>query len=87
MKHKSYIAADLGASNGRTFLGRFDGTKLTLEELSRFENHYIRISEEYYSEILIGLKKEVKATNGVLGGIGIDVGRGLRINRQVRMSA
>jgi RNA polymerase sigma-70 factor (ECF subfamily) len=35
---KEYVAVDLGASNGRAILGRFDGRKLFLEELNRFEN-------------------------------------------------
>lgn len=76
---KSYIAADLGASNGRTILGRFDGAKLTLTEMNRFENHYVRVGSAYYWDvlhlylsILDGLGQAGKATSGALDGIGID---------------
>ena len=33
-----YLAVDLGASSGRVVAGSFDGQRLTLEELHRFEN-------------------------------------------------
>ena len=76
---KEYIAVDLGASNGRTILGRFDGQKLTLRELNRFENNYIRVGEQYYWDALHlfacikdGLKKYAKNSKGKLIGIGID---------------
>ena len=79
VKEKTYIAADLGASNGRTILGRFDGSKLTLEVTNRFENHYVREGDAYYwdvlhlySRILEGLKQAGKAIRGTLSGIGID---------------
>ncbi len=77
MKH--YFAADLGASNGRTILGRFDGDKLTLEEINRFENNYVRVQEGYYWDvlrlyngILEGLGKYAAAHAEPLSGIGID---------------
>lgn len=38
MSEKSYLAIDMGASSGRHVLGRFDGERLTLEEIYRFEN-------------------------------------------------
>jgi rhamnulokinase len=77
MKH--YFAVDLGASNGRTILGRFDGDKLTLEELNRFENNYVRGGEGYfwnvlglYSGSLEGLGRYAKDFSEPLSGIGID---------------
>lgn len=79
MAHKSYIAADLGASNGRTILGQFDGKKLRLKELSRFDNNYVRVGDAYYwdvlhlySSILGGLKQYARSESGALSGIGID---------------
>ena len=44
MTGKAFAAFDLGASNGRTILGRFDGKRLFLEELNRFENNYVDVS-------------------------------------------
>ena len=35
---KVYIASDLGAGSGRVIAGRFDGSRLRLEETNRFEN-------------------------------------------------
>ena len=41
---RNMIAFDLGASNGRAILGRFDGERLTMQELHRFENNYIEMN-------------------------------------------
>ncbi len=38
MNTKAYLAVDMGASSGRHVVGRFDGTKISLEEVYRFEN-------------------------------------------------
>ena len=38
MAEKAYLAIDMGASSGRHVIGRFDGQKLGLEEVYRFEN-------------------------------------------------
>jgi len=38
MAKKSYLAVDMGASSGRHIVGHFDGERLTLEEVYRFEN-------------------------------------------------
>ena len=75
---KDFIAADLGASNGRTILGRFDGKRLSLEELNRFENNYMQVNGSFYWDIL-GLYSKIKdglkiyaRSKGTLSGIGID---------------
>lgn len=76
---KEFAAVDLGASNGRTILGRFDGKKLDLNELNRFENNYINANGAYYWDvlhlyagILEGLRNHVKNGGKELAGIGID---------------
>ena len=46
------LALDLGSSNGRGILGRFDGEKITLEEIHRFENSYIEMGGMVYWDIL-----------------------------------
>lgn len=78
MADQCYLAADLGASNGRTILGRFDGSRITLEEINRFDNGYIRLGDAYYWDIL-ALYANVRdglarcASQGVaLRGVGID---------------
>lgn len=74
-----WIAIDLGASNGRTILGRFDGGKVTIEELSRFEHTYVRVGDAYYwdvlnmyTNIIEGLRQYAKKYPGAPLGIGID---------------
>ena len=47
-KVRNMIAFDLGASNGRAILGQFDGEKITMRELHRFENNYIEMNGVYY---------------------------------------
>ncbi len=47
-QYKNYLAFDLGASNGRAILGRFDGEKMVMQELHRFENHYIEMNGVFY---------------------------------------
>ncbi len=45
------LAFDLGASNGRAILGQFDGEKVTMQELHRFENNYIEMNGVYYWDL------------------------------------
>ena len=48
-KHvRNMIAFDLGASNGRAILGQFDGKRIEMRELHRFENNYIEMNGVYY---------------------------------------
>ncbi len=51
-KTLNLMAFDLGASNGRGILGRFDGEKITMEELHRFENDYIGLGGVLYWDSL-----------------------------------
>ena len=51
MKNLNLIAFDLGASNGRAILGQFDGDKIVMKELHRFENHYIEMNGVFYWDL------------------------------------
>jgi len=55
----SYIAFDLGASNGRCMVGQFDGERLKLEELHRFENRPIELHGRLFWDIL-GIYENVR---------------------------
>lgn len=51
-KPLNLLAFDLGSSNGRGILGRFDGNRISLEEIHRFDNNYIEMSNMVYWDIL-----------------------------------
>lgn len=40
---RNFLAFDLGAASGRAEIGRFDGERLTLEEVHRFANAPVRL--------------------------------------------
>lgn len=42
---KTYLAVDLGASSGRLVAGRFDGRKLSLHDVHRFENGGVQFND------------------------------------------
>ena len=78
-KTRNLLAFDLGASNGRAILGRFDGEKVTMTELHRFENNYIEMNGVYYwdtpylyNQLKQGLLKFVQGNYGELDSFGID---------------
>jgi sugar (pentulose or hexulose) kinase len=72
-----YLAFDLGASSGKLIEGSFDGRKISLSEIIRFENSAVPISGGLYWEItgiyrnlLLGLQKA--AVRGPYYSIGLD---------------
>ena len=78
---RNYLALDLGASGGRAIIGRFDGERLTLEEVHRFANGPVHLPSvrgdslhwdvpRLFVEIQEGLKKGV-ACCGPAGGAGL----------------
>jgi len=74
-----YLAFDLGAESGRGVLGRFDGSRLALEELHRFPNIPVAVHGTMYWDVLrifeelrAGLGKAQSASNGKLSGVGVD---------------
>ncbi|MFO7296029.1 MAG: FGGY family carbohydrate kinase, partial [Clostridia bacterium] len=79
MKTLNLLAFDFGASSGRAILGRFDGKKLSIEEIHRFSNDPVKIGGHTYWDILRlfwemkqGLLKFAHNVNGQLSSIGID---------------
>jgi len=73
------LAFDLGASNGRAVLARFDGDRLALSELHRFENApYERNSLSYwdagalFGELKKGFRAYRQTVGGELASFGID---------------
>ena len=60
---KVYLAVDLGAGSGRVLAGEFDGTRIELRELNRFENIGLELPSgvhcnitALYQNILHGLR-------------------------------
>ena len=77
MKH--LLAFDLGASNGRAILGIFDGEKIEMRELHRFENHFIEMNGVCYwdlpylfDQLKLGLLAFKRLEIGDLDCFGID---------------
>lgn len=77
-KTNSFFAVDLGATSGRTIVGHLTDGKITLEELTRFDNRLIQTGGHVYwdifalyDEVIRGLQKA--AQRGIsLMSIGID---------------
>jgi len=59
MKKRQLLAFDLGASNGRAVLGAFDGKRIELTEVHRFDNPMIEQNGLYYWDAL-GLYRNLK---------------------------
>jgi len=79
MQTTNFIAIDLGASNGRVLLGRWDGSRFDLHELHRFANGPINVLGslhwdvlQLWSEIKTGLARYAQQWNQPLAGIGLD---------------
>lgn len=77
MKSYNVLAMDFGASSGRGIVGSFDGAKLSLNEIHRFENRPAMLAGQYtwdfpalYSEIVLSIGKAVQ--NGGVASLGID---------------
>lgn len=75
-KELNLLAFDLGASNGRGILAKYDGEKLNLDVVHKFPNGGERINNNLYwnliglyREIKLGLKKVAKQK---ISSIGID---------------
>ncbi len=78
MASRNFLVFDLGASNGRAVIARFDGERYTLEVAHRFDNRPVRAAGtlcwdvlRLFSEIEIGIQKAARAC-GRIDSIGID---------------
>ena len=78
-KTRNLLAFDLGASNGRAILGQFDGERITMKELHRFENNYIEMNGVFYwdtpylyNQLKQGLLAFKQGGYGDLDSFGID---------------
>ena len=78
MSDKYFFAVDLGATSGRTIVGGLSDGKITLEELTRFDNNLIEVNGHFYwdiyalyFEVIKGLKVAIQR-NLEIASIGID---------------
>jgi rhamnulokinase len=52
MTEEAYLAVDIGASSGRHVIGRYDGKKITLEEVYRFDNGPVEVDGTLFWDLL-----------------------------------
>lgn len=77
--NKVYLAVDLGAGSGRVLAGEFDGTRIELKELNRFDNTPIQLpsgwhwnTSNLYQSILAGLTEASERYGESVVSLGID---------------
>ena len=77
-KTRDFLALDYGASNGRAIIGKFDGKKIMLEEVYRFDNRPVYANGvlywdilRLYSELKIGFAAAFKKSTDI-ASVGID---------------
>jgi rhamnulokinase len=74
-----YLALDLGAESGRGLLGRFDGERLSLDEVHRFPNGPVKMLDtlhwdlpRLWDEMKAALRKAAVLAGARLDGVGVD---------------
>ena len=79
MENKQYFfAVDLGATSGRTIVGTLSDGRLSLEEITRFDNHLIQTGGHFYWDIYALYNEVIKGLKTVaqrqipISSIGID---------------
>ena len=74
----NYLALDLGAESGRGLLGRFDGSRLALEEIHRFPNGPVKLLDTLIGTFPGSLTRSRRhcerrpRRSAALDGIGVD---------------
>jgi rhamnulokinase len=76
---KKVCAFDLGASNGRLMLSKFDGNYLEMEEIHRFSNQPVYLTGHFYWDILRifqemknGISKSIQMGHKEIESLGVD---------------
>ena len=79
MPEQIYLAVDLGASSGRVLAGLFDGRRLRLEEVHRFENGAVDLAGSLqwnvlglWQHILTGLRAARSKYGDRIQSVGVD---------------
>lgn len=75
MATKNVLAFDLGASSGRGMLAKFDGERITLEEVHRFPHNFSILNGHAYWNILSlmdEMKTGLRKSGSSLSGVGFD---------------
>ena len=74
-----YLAVDIGAESGRLMAGRWQGSKITLQEIHRFPNGPVALANSLrwdllhlWREIRSGLSHAARLSEGRLVSIGVD---------------
>ena len=78
MVEKAFLAMDLGAESGRAVLGRFDGGRMSFEEIHRFPNTPVKLPDglhwdalRIFSEVKAGIGRAVERA-GEIESLGVD---------------
>jgi rhamnulokinase len=78
-QNKIYLAVDLGAGSGRVLAGEFDGHRIELHELNRFDNIGLQLPSgvhcnipQLYQNVLEGLRIAADTYGDAVVSIGID---------------
>ena len=79
MAGQVYLAVDIGASSGRLVAGEFDGTRISLEDVYRFDNSGVSAGRyvhwdvlEQWSHIKRSLQQAVDRYGTTITSVGVD---------------